>query len=254
MTVGKTQLSFMVNRPGRSRCVWRSTSIAATLAGMSRDLERMASRPKALDPRGFNSQSRLPYGLTVKHVRAAMQDFLDFLSLVNGTLFEESLPRLESVLMPANFSSFVGEFMTFRIPDHCPTLAKNAHHNGHPDLVPKGVYADDSVLRGKEGIEIKSSRYLRGWQGHNPEDCFLLVFVFDSNRPADSDKGVLPRPFSFVKVVGSRVAKGDWQFTGRSRTSRRTITATIRSSGLQKMEANWLYRDGELDPDAEAFT
>jgi hypothetical protein len=67
-----------------------------------------------------------------------------------------------------------------------------------------------------------------------------MVFVFDSNRPKDKD--LAPRPFRFVKVVGAQLKKDDWLFSGRSDTSRRTITASVTDTGYQKMEANWIYR------------
>lgn len=220
---------------------------------MNDDLERLASSPRPLDPKGFNPRSHLPYGLTVEHVKSSMQEFLDFLRLINQRLREKSLPRLESLLMPANFSSIVGEFMAVTIPKYCQTLAKNAYHNGHPDLLPRGMFPGDSILHATEGIEVKASRYLRGWQGHNPEECFLLVFVFDSNRPSDKAKGVDARPFSFIKVVGAKLEKVDWQFAGRSTTSRRTITAAVLPSGCEKMEANWVYRDSERDLGTAVF-
>jgi hypothetical protein len=146
------------------------------------------------------------------------------------------------MLMPANFSSIVGEFMSSGIPRYCPTLAKNRYHNGHPDLIPAGVFENDAVQHADEGIEIKASRYLRGWQGHNPEDIWLMVFVFDCNGPRDTILGISPKPFRFVKVVGARLTKADWKFAGRSETSRRTITASVTTSGFNKMEANWVYR------------
>lgn len=128
------------------------------------------------------------------------------------------------------------------IPKHCKTVSRNKYHNGHPDIVPKGRYPGDSILHGSEGIEIKGSRHTSGWQGHNPENVWLLVFCFDSNTSRDVGLGVEPRPFRFVKVVGARLTKDDWQFSGRSETSRRTITASVKRSGYKKMEANWVYR------------
>jgi hypothetical protein len=49
-------------------------------------------------------------------------------------------------------------------------------------------------------------------------------------------------PFRFLKVVGAQLTEQDWLFSGRSETSRRTITASVTTSGFQKMEANWIYR------------
>src|SRR5215216_3547706 len=118
--------------------------------------------------------------------------------------------------------------------------------NGHPDMIPKGRFPNDAVQHADEGIEIKGSRYVKGWQGHNPEDTWLMVFVFDSNRPVDAAKGITPRPFKFVMVVGARLTKEDWLFAGRSATSRRTITASVTKSGYDKMMANWIYRVPDL--------
>ena len=68
-----------------------------------------------------------------------------------------------------------------------------------------------------------------------------MVFVFDSNRPVDPSKGIEPKPFRFIKVVGARLSKDDWKFSGRRLGSRRTITASVLPSGYDKMMANWIY-------------
>ena len=175
-----------------------------------------------------------------------MNDFTNFIGFINRQLHSREIERLESMLMPANFSSIVGEFMSSSIPKYCPSLVKNQFHNGHPDLIQKGRFPNDAVQHARQGIEIKGSRYLKGWQGHNPEDTWLMVFVFDSNRPADAAKGIAPRPFKFVMVVGARLTKVDWLFAGRSETSRRTITASVMKSGYEKMMANWIYKAPDL--------
>jgi hypothetical protein len=190
----------------------------------------------------YNRRAVIPHGCTTEHIRLAMIDFLDFLEFVNTQLHGRGIPRLETFLMPANFSSIVGEFMSASIPKHCPGLVKNLFHNGHPDLIPTGKYVGNSILHGSVGIEIKASRYTKAWQGHNAEDVWLMVFVFEANRARDESLGDPPMPFRFVKVVGAQIAKSDWQFSRRSATSRRTITASVKDSGFQKMEANWIYR------------
>jgi len=204
--------------------------------------EANACTPEPLNPDGFNPNAVIPYGVTTDHFRSAMQDYLDFLGFINNQLRTKDIQRFESFLMPANFSSMVGEFMTATIPKYCPTIVKNKYHNGHPDMIPKGVFDGDSVLHATDGIEVKASRYEKGWQGHNPEDVFLTVFVFDASRPTDAAKKIAPIPFRFIKVVAAQLTKDDWLFAGRSDTSRRTITASVTASGFEKMEANWIYR------------
>ena len=205
--------------------------------------EGRACAPYRVDPTGFNHQVSLTCGLTIDHLRATMGEFVEFLGFINQQLHTRGTSRLESMLMPANFSSIVGEFMSANIPKHCPTLVKNQYHNGHPDLIPTGQFPQNAVQHSSEGIEVKGSRYLRGWQGHNPEDCWLIVFIFDSNRPRDTTTGVPPRPFRFVQVLGARLNREDWLFAGRSGASRRTITASVTTSGYEKMIQNWIYRD-----------
>lgn len=205
-------------------------------------LDLAACIPEPVDQQDFNAAAVLPYSLTAQHIYQAMIDFVDFLGFINQQLYTRGLPRFEVLLMPANFSSIVGEFMSTAIPKYCPTLVRNRYHNGHPDLIPAQRFPHNAVQHSDEGIEIKSSRYLAGWQGHNPEDTWLLVFVFDSNRPGDAAAGIPPRPFRFVKVLGAQLTQADWAFSGRAATSRRTITASVTRAGYQKMSANWIYQ------------
>jgi len=216
------------------------------------DPEALVCTPTPLDPDGFNQSATLPHGCRWQHVKAAMEEYLRFLGFINRQMNSQSLPRLESMLMPANFSSIVGEFMSSTIPKHCSTLVKNRYHNGHPDLIPAKRFENDMCQHGSEGVEIKGSRYLKSWQGHNPEDTWLMVFVFDSNRPVDVREGIAPKPFRYRMVVGAELKKRDWLFAGRSDTSRRTITASVRDSGLEKMMGNWIYKEADLRLDHAA--
>ncbi len=212
---------------------------------MSQALELASCRPLPVERGKFNDAAVIPYGLTTDHVFRAMSEFAEFLGFINEQLVGRSLPRLETIMMPANFSSLVGEFISAAVPKHCKGLVKNLYHNGHPDLVPAGVYHGDAVLHCDQGIEVKGSRFAKAWQGHNREDVWLMVFVFDSNRPKDAAEGVLPRPFRFSLVALGRLEKADWKFAGRSETSRRTITASVTPGGMTKMLANWVYRDAD---------
>ena len=209
-------------------------------------LEIAACTPYPVPANGFNPAVQLPYGLTTEVIRKGMEAYVDFLGFLNTQLLTRKIERLESMLMAANFSSIVGEFMISGIPKHTNALVKNRYHNGHPDLIPAGRYPNNAVQHDVEGVEVKASRYHSGWQGHNAEDCWLMVFVFDSNGPADIHKGIAPRPFRFVAVYGAQLEKADWNFSGRSETSRRTITASVTKSGFNKMTENWIYKAPDL--------
>ena len=121
---------------------------------MINNKEAQACIPVPVSPDFFNPNCVLPYGLTSGQIRQAMIDFMDFLGFINQQLHTKEMPRLESFLMPANFSSMVGEFMNISIPKHCSSLVKNQYHNGHPDLIPNGMFPNNAVQYAQDGIEI----------------------------------------------------------------------------------------------------
>jgi hypothetical protein len=201
--------------------------------------------PEAPDNDGFNPKARIPFGVTSAHVHAAMDNFIEFLTLIDKQLVAKKMNTLENTIMQANFSSIVSEFIATQIPKHCKTVVKNRYHNGHPDMLPAGKYKDDAEQHGgTDGIEVKASRYLHSWQGHNVEDVWLMVFVFQSGREGPKVKNT--QGFKFLLVAGAMLTKADWLFAGRSATSRRTITASVTRAGSDKMMANWIYKCKEL--------
>ena len=204
------------------------------------ELEQAACSPVPVDPSRFNQNAKFPYGCTIQAVQKSMQAFVEFLGFLNTQLRTRDLPRIEMLMMPANFSSLVGEFIVSSIPKHCSGLVKNRFHNGHPDLIPKSHYPKDLILHGSEGIEVKASRYSGAWQGHNAEDCWLMVFVFQVNSSSAHDAE--PVCFKFRSAYLAKLEKADWKFAGRSETSRRTITASVTKAGELKLHRNWIYQ------------
>jgi hypothetical protein len=208
--------------------------------------ELAACNPEPVRIEHFNSKAVIPYGVTIEHLCAAMNTFITFMQMINTRLHENKMPRLETMLMPANFSSIVGEFITANLPRHSPGVVKNRYHNGHPDILPAGRFPGDAQQYCHEGIEVKVSRYMKAWQGHNAEESWLMVVMFDANRAVDEANGVRPIPFRFLRVAGAQLTRDDWKFSGRSATSRRTITASVTHSGYQKMMNNWIYNAPDL--------
>lgn len=179
---------------------------------MKNNTEEQACKPVPVNHESFNINCSFPYGLEVIHIRKAMEEFISFIGFINQQLYTKKMPRLESFLMPANFSSIVGEFMNASIPKYCSTLVKNQYHNGHPDLIPAGKFPQNSVQYSNEGVEIKGSRHASGWQGHNPEAVWLMVFYFDSNTSNDKKNQIGPKPFEFKGVYAAKLVESDWTF------------------------------------------
>src|SRR4051794_20287861 len=119
--------------------------------------------PEVPELKHFNSKARIPFGVRSEHIHSAMKEFTDFLGFIDTQLHGRDMMRFEEMLMPANFSSMVGEFMTATIPKHCKSVVKNCYHNGHPDILPAKRYTNNSCQHaGEDGIEVKASRYQRG--------------------------------------------------------------------------------------------
>jgi hypothetical protein len=77
-----------------------------------------------------------------------------------------------------------------------------------------------------------------GWQGHNPEDCWLIVFRYIVGKQ-DDDRVV---PLTFVEILCAKLTKKDWSFSGRKGASRQTPTASVTTSGVEKLRSNFVYR------------
>jgi hypothetical protein len=208
-------------------------------------MPRFTERPN-LHPQGFNPSVRLPYGLRAAEVRAAIEDVYDFLYNVNRFLTEKGWHRLEETLLAATFSGVVSEMAVQSLSKQSATLVKNQYHNGRPDLLPRGRYPNDAVLRGEEGVEVKASRNKGGWQGHNIESGWIMVFQYqvDVETEPSEDR----QPTTFVSVVVAQLQEEDWSFSGRGEASRRTITASILRSGMEKLLANPVYLDPTYAP------
>ncbi|TVR58058.1 MAG: hypothetical protein EA420_18005 [Candidatus Competibacteraceae bacterium] len=196
------------------------------------------TRPTRLDPRYVNRRASLPYGLRVEEIEIAVAETYRLLYGLNDYLVGAGFLALEELLLGNSFSGIISEFLVKNIARASTTLEANLKVGGHPDLLPKGHYSTHLVLKGDEGIEVKSSVQAGGWQGHNPEDCWLMVFRYTAGAQKDGAK----LPLTFVEILCAKVEQSDWSFSGRKGSSRRTPTASITAPGVEKLRRNFLYR------------
>ncbi len=207
-------------------------------------------RRVSIDERYFNRQVVLPFGLSIDDVRATLIETHEFVYDLNRMLYRRIGLRIEDVLMAATFSGMLSEFIVRQLSSHSKTLTRNLYHNGHPDLIPTNRYPGNAAQYGHDGVEIKTSRYASGWQGHNPEKIWIMVFRYD-NDPYQPEKDPRPlderAPFQIVEVLAAELDKTDWSAQGRKSGSRRTPTASIIASGTAKLRANWIYRDPSFE-------
>ncbi|MDP1660763.1 MAG: hypothetical protein Q8L55_02510 [Phycisphaerales bacterium] len=96
------------------------------------------------DPKGFNKEAELPYNLRLDDFKAAMQDVYDFFLDVNSLLEGKGLERLDEMLRAAIMSGVLSDMLTASLAKHSRSLVQNRKFNGHPDLLVKGRYPDDT--------------------------------------------------------------------------------------------------------------
>lgn len=171
-----------------------------------------------------------------------MQDVYDFFYDVNLHLTGKGLSRLEDTLRKANLSGTVSDMLTASVAAHSRTLVQNRYHNGHPDLLVRGLYPDDSAKAGNEGVEIKCTRKKGGAvDTHGAREQWMCVFVYqvDPGTEPVADRSL----FKFTEVYISRVTLEDFRRNDRGELG--TRTATLHADGVAKLRRNWVY----LDPD-----
>jgi hypothetical protein len=193
----------------------------------------------SVDASRFNPRAALPFELRLKDFESAMQDIYDFFFDVNSGLVVRGLERLDDMLRAAIMSGVLSDMLTASLAKHSRSLAVNGFHNGHPDLVVKGVYPKDSVKAGENGVEIKTTRKAGGAvDTHGARDQWMCVFVYRVDN--ESEPAMRRAPMTFTEVYLGRVFRDDFRKNPRSELG--TRTATLHREGIEKLRRNWVYR------------
>ena len=192
-----------------------------------------------LQPSKFNERLQLPYELRLEDFRLAVQDVYDFFYDVNTSLMAKGLERLDDTLRPAIMSGVLSDMLTASLAKHSRTLTVNGYFNGHPDLVLKGVYPNNAVKAGEQGVEIKTTRKPGGAvDTHGARDQWMCAFVYavdNESEPANSR-----RPMTFNEIYLGQVCVEDFRRNARGELG--TRTATLHAQGIAKLRGNWVYR------------
>lgn len=168
-----------------------------------------------------------------------MQDVYDLLHDINVALISRGVQRFEETVRAAIFSGILSDTITASVARHSRVLTENGFHNGHPDLIPGGVYPHDKVQSGEEGIEVKATKGRGAVDTHGAREAWLLVFRYkvDSVTEPALDRA----PTKFVEVLLAHLSKGDFRTNERGELG--TRTASPNREGMKKLRANWIYRD-----------
>lgn len=195
---------------------------------------------QAATPDRFNPDSVLPYELRQQDFALVMQDVYDFFYDVNTHLFDKGIKRLDEMLRPAAMSGLISDMITASMAQHSRVLVENTYHNGHPDLIVNGLYANDAVKAGDQGVEIKSTRKAGGAvDTHGARDQWMCVFVYtvdNATEPA-ADRVAM----KFTEIYLGEVNVNDFRKNARGELG--TRTATLDRDGIAKLRSNWVYLD-----------
>lgn len=168
----------------------------------------------------------------------AVQDVYDFFHDVNTYLVGKGLRRLDDMLRPAIMSGVLSDMLTASLAKHSRVLVENNYFNGHPDLIVQGVYADNSVKAGTDGVEIKTTRKSGGAvDTHGARNQWLCVFVYsldNKTEPATDREAMV-----FTEIYLGYVTVGDFRKNPRGELG--TRTATLHAKGIKKLRTKWIY-------------
>lgn len=187
----------------------------------------------------FNKAAVLPYELRLEDFKLAIQDVYDFFFDVNSHLVGKGLDRLDDMLRPAIMSGVLSDMLTASLAKHSRTLIENRYFNGHPDLVVKGKYPNNSVKAGEHGIEIKTTRKAGGAvDTHGARDQWMCVFVYALDNT--SEPAIDRSPLGFTEIYLGQVVVDDFRKNARGELG--TRTATLHAKGIAKLRLSWIYR------------
>jgi hypothetical protein len=191
------------------------------------------------DQTKFNPKADLPFELRLNDFAMAMQDVYDFFHDVNVGLVEKGLERLDDMVRPAIMSGLLSDMLTASLAKHSRTLTANCYFNGHPDLVVRGVYPDNCVKAGSEGVEVKTTRKEGGAvDTHGARNQWMCVFVYSVDNETEPARE--RKPMTFIEVYLGKVSVSDFRKNARGELG--TRTATLHRAGIEKLRENWIYK------------
>jgi len=193
-----------------------------------------------VDRDGLNQDAELPFELRLSDFENGMQDVYDFFHDVNEMLLGKGLQRLDDMTRPAAMSGMISDMITASLARFSRSLVPNEYFNGHPDLVVRGRYANNSISSGEDGVEIKSTRKAGGAvDTHGAREQWMCVFVYEVDT--ETEPASAREPMRFTEVYLGYVVEEDFRSNARS-TQKGTRTATLHKEGIAKLRKSWVYR------------
>ena len=136
-------------------------------------------------------------------------------------------------------SGLLSDMVTASLAKHSRTLTENLYHNGHPDLIVRGVYAANAVNAGSDGVEIKTTRKPGGAvDTHGARNQWMCVWVYKVDNESEPARD--RSPMRFTEIYLGHVDIEDFRKNARGELG--TRTATLHKEGIKKLRENWIFK------------
>lgn len=183
----------------------------------------------------------LPDGLTVDHLRDALNLTQLVIHRINRNMAREAGTNLQTLIQANNFSGLVSNVFSNAM-DECSPYKHN-HDRRYPDLINHRANAG----RG-EGLEVKMTiRPGKGGESHNGHSGWHVVACYGFLPDGD----ILFKHVMFANLNGHNHQQSDWTYVGsrvnETTGSRRTETYTTNLTGTTKLRDGSVYLNPEVN-------
>lgn len=193
-----------------------------------------------IEDRFFRPQVPLPKGLTINHLRDALNSTQAIIHTMNRNMIEEVGSPLQGLIQGNNFSGLVSNIFS-NCMDSCSPYKHN-HDQRYPDLINK------SAARGRGvGLEVKLTLNIgKGGESHNGHHGWHVIACYNFTESGD----IVFVHVMFAILNGHQDADPDWSYVGsrvNSETgSRRTETYTTNLTGTTKLRDGSVYVNTDI--------
>lgn len=187
----------------------------------------------------FRPQAPLPPGMSLDHLRAAMDATQSLIFRINANLLASGAKPLPQYFQGNNFSGLVSNILCDALHDHSPYRHNTAQR--YPDLMSQAAREHGKPV----GLEVKSTVQIgKGGESHNGHSGWHLIACFEIESAIGSVR--------FVHVMlavlnGHGHPEPDWTYVGSkvntTTGSRRTETYNTTLIGTTKLRDGSVYLD-----------
>jgi transcriptional regulator with XRE-family HTH domain len=188
-----------------------------------------------VEDRFFRPHVPLPEGLTINHLRDALNSTQAMIHTMNRNMIEEIGSPLQGLIQGNNFSGLVSNIYS-NCMDLCSPYKHN-HDQRYPDLINKSAAKGRGV-----GLEVKLTLNIgKGGESHNGHHGWHVIACYNFTETGD----IVFVHVMFAVLNGHQDPNPDWSYVGSKVNavtgSRRTETYTTNLAGTTKLRDGSVY-------------